>query len=493
MYLQMQIITFADLLSEPEPALRFIRQVWETILPRPFKMEAVLWAMSQPYLTRPRHFSVTQASSKWQELEALIAAGGVERLTLIDWQANHPRHHEPDVTDTTLTVEWAHRSEQLVGRLSHYTTVTPPRAPKRLQFKINDLVWGGRISSQLQHAIVQLAQDLFSAVQGTCGFIELGEDVLLMTPHEQQQDMPQVRYELLASQVRGVFWGNLLSGYHVQALGGVGNVMQNAPCDMKMELPRSAQGQWEGTPVYLQLSADMAEATAERRVALAEFLAPILVSIRSQRAAEVLDAQLVRLAGDTDTLRQRLAAAARETSLLPGGALSITYDLPPGWSAALGVLKDMYKLDIAVYRQMPHLDMSIAMPINVFGAVTNLRKETKHAPPLPLVRIWSGIGADIIQITVVPSNGLDAEQVQALRHAVEVWSASHYDLAGGRTSQINACSGLQQAGTNITWHADLNPIGQDAYIQLVLTLDDFSRRIAPLAEIQIRPWPSSAA
>jgi hypothetical protein len=38
------------------------------------------------------------------------------------------------------------------------------------------------------------------------------------------------------------------------------------------------------------------------------------------------------------------------------------------------------------------------------------------------------------------------------------------------------------------WQADLAPVGQDAYIQLVLMLDEFSKSTARLAEVHVDAW-----
>ena len=53
---------------------------------------------------------------------------------------------------------------------------------------------------------------------------------------------------------------------------------------------------------------------------------------------------------------------------------------------------------------------------------------------------------------------------------------------------ISECSVPKRKRDSLVWQADLAPVGQDAYIQLVLMLDEFSKSTARLAEVHVDAW-----
>jgi len=54
-------------------------------------------------------------------------------------------------------------------------------------------------------------------------------------------------------------------------------------------------------------------------------------------------------------------------------------------------------------------------------------------------------------------------------------------------SAITRSTELEFRGSLWLWSADLSPVGQDSYFQLVLMLDEFSRSVARLSEVHIFP------
>ena len=71
--------------------------------------------------------------------------------------------------------------------------------------------------------------------------------------------------------VRGVFWGTLLSSRHIEALGGVRRVLDEAPVERAIVLGRAVH-----ELVYLELTHDLFTVTEADEERLQAYLAPIL-------------------------------------------------------------------------------------------------------------------------------------------------------------------------------------------------------------------------
>ena len=67
------------------------------------------------------------------------------------------------------------------------------------------------------------------------------------------------------------------------------------------------------------------------------------------------------------------------------------------------------------------------------------------------------------------------------------WSALRYEVER-EIPVISDCSVPKRKRDLLVWQADLAPVGQDAYIQLVLMLDEFSKTTARLTEVHVGAW-----
>jgi hypothetical protein len=74
-----------------------------------------------------------------------------------------------------------------------------------------------------------------------------------------------------------------------------------------------------------------------------------------------------------------------------------------------------------------------------------------------------------------------------MKELVQEWSALTYDVEPD-LAMISHRSVPERKEEIIAWQADLAPVGQDAYIQLVMMLDEFSKTTARLAKVHVGAW-----
>jgi hypothetical protein len=85
------------------------------------------------------------------------------------------------------------------------------------------------------------------------------------------------------------------------------------------------------------------------------------------------------------------------------------------------------------------------------------------------------------------ANPLTSSVTRQLKELVREWSTLRYEVEH-EIPVISECSALKRKGDLLVWQADLAPVGQDAYIQLVLMLDEFSKSTAKLSEARVCAW-----
>jgi hypothetical protein len=228
--------------------------------------------------------------------------------------------------------------------------------------------------------------------------------------------------------------------------------------------------------------------TAEDYARLESFLAPILISSQGQLGITILDRALVASLGDVPHLKQSLANSVRRVALLPGGALLVQYDQPDGWSAAYRALLGIGCSIAEGYREIPQLRSMWEPDDAVVWAHANLiPPRPKSGPLLPAILVQPCIHSDALEFQVSFANPLTSSVTRQLKELVREWSTLRYEVEH-EIPVISECSALKRKGDLLVWQADLAPVGQDAYIQLVLMLDEFSKSTAKLSEARVCAW-----
>ena len=132
----------------------------------------------------------------------------------------------------------------------------------------------GLVDFEWQERTVSLLKDLALGLDATYAHLTLEPNAasgLDDTPYEEWIRTPIDHYRELRRYARGYFWGNILSGEHIEQLGGVERIKTEAPCVMVKSI---------GTPerplLYLQLTEDINDFSDEKLKELREFLKPIL-------------------------------------------------------------------------------------------------------------------------------------------------------------------------------------------------------------------------
>jgi hypothetical protein len=489
-YLQMEVITYADLWERAEVVVDFIERVWHTFEPFQVKLGASVWPRYDTRRSAVRSFGLKPMWKKWIETRRLLLDGQIAAVVMDDWESGHSHCLRFD-SDVYLGVRLGRPWGQAQGHRVSERPLYDLREAKMLKLCINTRVWEDAVSVEVQEQIVRLACDVFRAVNGACGYVNVGNDYAVLehrTTYEQRLGMNQLNTRRLCGEVRGAFWGNLLSARHVRALGGSQFVRQQAPCHEVISLVRQEGKASDDLPLYLQLTQTLETARSEDYARLESFLAPILISTRDQLGITILDPTLVASLGDADCLRQTLAESVRRAVLLPGGALLVEYDQPDGWPAAYRALQQIGCDTARGYRQIPQL-RSMWWPDNaVVWTLTKLIPPRPRSGPIfPAVVVHPCIPGDALEFRVLFVDQPISDMEEQLRELVQEWSVLEYE-SESEEAMISHCLVPECEGEVIAWQADLAPVGQDAYIQLVMMLDEFSKETARLAEVHVGLW-----
>jgi hypothetical protein len=215
---------------------------------------------------------------------------------------------------------------------------------------------------------------------------------------------------------------------------------------------------------------------------------PILISSQGQLGITILDRALVTNLWDMPHIRQSLADSVRRVALLPGGALLVQYDQPAGWPAAYDALERIGCNDARGYRSIPQL-RSMWWPDDaaVWTHANLIPLRPKSGPLLPAILVQPCIPSDALEFRVSFADPPTGSVTRQLKGLVREWSTLRYEVEY-EVPAISECSVPRRKGDLLVWQADLTPVGQDAYIQLVLMLDEFSRTIARLTEVHVGAW-----
>jgi hypothetical protein len=120
----------------------------------------------------------------------------------------------------------------------------------------------------------------------------------------------------------------------------------------------------------------------------------------------------------------------------------------------------------------------------VFTVEKLIPPRRKFGPVFPHISVQSCLHDHKVKFQIDFSEQPTYEQKLELRKLVEEWKCLSYDVKS-ESLIISDCSVVDMEEKTIEWDADLAPVGQDAYFQLVLMLDHFSKTIQRLSEIRV--------
>lgn len=143
-------------------------------------------------------------------------------------------------------------------------------AAHRVSFVAGRPLYGSRLSEEAQAVLVATAKEAAVRFQACTGYITL-DYASRHSPYELsigRREGDGLRE--CAQFVRGYYWGNFLSGEHVERLGGIAAVEREAPCAVVEVLAR------DPLLVYLQLTASLDAFDDEELKRLRAFLLPVL-------------------------------------------------------------------------------------------------------------------------------------------------------------------------------------------------------------------------
>lgn len=141
----------------------------------------------------------------------------------------------------------------------------------RLRCHATPATYGGRVPVDVQRRFVDCASDAMMRLGGAWGgvFLDRETDELAF---ERATFRPSRMYGLRECDrfVRAYLWGNLLSRLHLDALGGIDTVLENAPFKVKRSIGDG------GSRVYLQATNDVHDFDDVALKTVREYLAPVL-------------------------------------------------------------------------------------------------------------------------------------------------------------------------------------------------------------------------
>ena len=131
---------------------------------------------------------------------------------------------------------------------------------------------------RFQNLLVNCLFEVCRNIDVVAGFIthDLHWPGLVVTAHERHIGFPGLVHTAdYKDHFRGYFWGNLLSENHIRALGGIENIVRNAPCYQVKEVDGSRN-------VYLQLTESILDFSDEKLSQLKDYFKPILRTKQKQ-------------------------------------------------------------------------------------------------------------------------------------------------------------------------------------------------------------------
>jgi len=145
-----------------------------------------------------------------------------------------------------------------------------------IAFSISERLIGKLIPEEIQNRIVNLFKELFTAVNGTTGYLSYEYYYARWSPQasllegllDLDYDFHSHNFKELA---RGYYWGNIISEGHIEKLGGLDFIKKQAPCYKVEEIKFNNKKN-----LYLQLTPDINNYSDDALKELKKFSKPIL-------------------------------------------------------------------------------------------------------------------------------------------------------------------------------------------------------------------------
>jgi hypothetical protein len=139
------------------------------------------------------------------------------------------------------------------------------------------LLFGRTISSSVQEYFVSLLRRTAVTARASTGYITLDASP---DPYERRYGLNGTRGRRSSgTRLRGDYWANILSERHIQVLGGMDEIRDQAPCHIVEDLSDGRE-----TLGYLQLTPDLNRFDDEKLRALRDYLSPLLTPPGRPRA-----------------------------------------------------------------------------------------------------------------------------------------------------------------------------------------------------------------
>jgi hypothetical protein len=483
-FLVIEVITYQDLWQRAQVVVDFIERALQELDLLNQWLEVTTYPRRMQRKIRGRRRSLRPFAKKWPPIRDEVLRGDFVRVMI------QKRLDESIHSDAAIDVDIASLNYQGRGhdRLYEYAD---PRDAKLFKLCVNTKIWPDGLTKVIVARAVGLACDLFVAVDGACGYVTIGERPVRggdPTPYEERESLAErgINVVRLCEEVRGTFWGNLLSARHVERLGGTEAVCQQVPCCISTVLGEGINSSTENQPMYLQVTPSIHGLTPTENHSLEVFLEPILISSRGEVSAWVLGSDLVAGLHDVEGFRRALTGVTSRTTRLPEGGLLVECD----WGARgpfFDVLDEHTCEDVRGYREIPRLRSRVVPDdVVVFTIRDLIQPLPKTGHIFPLVMVQACIPGYALEFRVNFAQEPTPADRRGLAQLVERWAQLIYEDAAEGNS-ISYGSPVEHNGCVSVWHAQLAPVRHDAYVQLVMMLDAFSRTCR-LEQVRVSAW-----
>ncbi len=145
-----------------------------------------------------------------------------------------------------------------------------------IAFSISERLIGKIIPEEIQNKIVNLFKELFTAINGTTGYLSYDFFYASWSPQasllEGLLDLNYYSHSHNFKELaRGYYWGNIISEGHIKKLGGLDFIKKQAPCYKVEEIKFNNK-----KSLYLQLTPDISNYSDDTLKELKRFFKPIL-------------------------------------------------------------------------------------------------------------------------------------------------------------------------------------------------------------------------
>ncbi|HEV7567821.1 MAG TPA: hypothetical protein VGO31_17885 [Microbacteriaceae bacterium] len=213
------------------------------------------------------------SDARWAEALAAMRGGSVGSASVRLRRAPHELERSPGSSGLQIDVEFAHRS----STAAYVSDALEISLPSKLFCVVGASFLSHPIPLELERVLVDLFTSVGADLHASTGYLTLDR---LATPYllwagrgTDQASAEGARW------LPGYHWGELLSGLHINVLGGMERVKRDAPCAVVEELADSPE-----PLLYLQITEAIDDCPPDALRAMRDFLTPVLPP-RDDRAA----------------------------------------------------------------------------------------------------------------------------------------------------------------------------------------------------------------